>query len=144
MKNDIFLEKNIIRWGRLYDDLMIEENLLVDAEIQIFKLSNGSVAFSGSLNNNKRLTTEEIVNSVINALNLESDKALINLQMAKMMLDSNKSSRVYRRTVRLIEENERKLEILKAKLNEEYVSNIIRIILTTFIAIHKTGVVYGK
>ena len=142
MKSDIFLEKNVIRWGRLYDDLMIEESLLSDAEIQIFKLSNGSVAFSPS-NNNLRLSSEEIINSVMNALNLESDKALINLQMAKMMLDSNKS-RVYRRTVRLTVENERKLDILKVKLNEEDASKIIRVVLTTFIAIHKTGVVYGK
>lgn len=143
MKTDIFLERSITRWGRLYDDLMIEESLLSDAEIQIFKLSDGSVAFSAN-NKNLRLSSEEIVNSVVNALNLDSEKTLINLQMAKMLIENSKAGRVYRRNIRFTEDNERKIEALKVKLNEQDVDKIVRIILTTFIAIHKSGVVYGK
>jgi hypothetical protein len=143
MKTDIFLERNITRWGRLYDDLMIEESLLSDAEIQIFKLSDGSVAFSAN-NKNLRLSSEEIVNSVVNALNLDSEKTLINLQMAKMLIENSKAGRVYRRNIRFTEDNERKIEALKIKLNEQDIDKIVRIILTTFIAIHKSGVVYGK
>lgn len=143
MKTDIFLERSITRWGRLYDDLMIEESLLSDAEIQIFKLSDGSVAFSAN-NKNLRLSSEEIVNSVVNALNLDSEKTLINLQMAKMLIENSKAGRVYRRNIRFTEDNERKIEALKIKLNEQDVDKIVRIILTTFIAIHKSGVVYGK
>ena len=130
MKQDVFLNNNLLLW-RKSEPLSLSETLLAECEKIIFAFGEADT---------KKLTTEEIVNSVLSALNLKSNNLLVNLQMAKTTLPFIKSSKV-NVMARLTIENKKKIDVVAEKMGVD-MNEAISLVLVAFIAINRDKKVF--